>query len=837
MSLFDCIGRAVTQGGMDPGRAQTARDLFQELSDRYGQSHDPATAQAMATADVARIMREQTRHKRRVILMQVQAQRRLADAMDNYRNSAGHNDQADALVALLEWDQAAQFENVASVREALRGRYHRMISEGLYRHRTDLLGRTRNKAEVDGIVDALHGDPNATPEAKAVADAVDAAFERARLDFNAAGGNIGRLEDFGVPHSHDGTRIKAAGFDAWRDEIGPRLDWDRIVDRQTGKPFAAGGHGAKAVFLKEIYADITTDGWDSRSPSFSAAIGRKALYNSRADHRVLHFRSGAEWRAYNEAFGRDDPWTAIIGHLDRMARDTAQMRVLGPNPAAGLEFATQYATKAAQTRGWQLERFNRIGFSDPVNKVAARGHTARNMLALTSGAANSPVNSRWAAALAGTRAFLNASYLQSAMLSASTDPVFAKMAANHVGMDAGRVMKRYFRFVAQGGDRVQAVRAGIVSDLLASGGAGMARYLGEVWTPDVAHRLSEFVMRAQGLSGHTDNLRMAFQMEFMGFLADHARTDWGALPRELRELFLQQRGFTEADWNVIRSTPLADIDGAPFLIPDDMRARTDIEPEAGEGLALRLMAAIREQAEFAVPSASLRGRAMLIESRPGTFAGEIQRSTLMFKSFGLSLMFNQLGRVLFAKQVRSRAEVIAIFAAFTTLAGGVAMNLKEIAKGRDPRPMNTPEFWGAAALQGGGFGIMGDFLYASESRFGGGLAATVGGPLVGFTGDALKLTIGNAMQAARGEDTRAGRELVTFLRRHTPPGELWYLNLATQRLLFDNLQRALDPEAERYWRRAERRRVNEYGNESFFGPGDVSPRAPDLGNLFGSAAR
>lgn len=837
MSLFDCIGRAVQHGEMDPGRAQVAQDLYQELLERYGQRHDPETADAMAVADTGRIMREQTRHKRRVVLMQIQAQRRLAGNLDGYRNLSGHNDQADALGALLEYDQAARFENVSSLREALRGRYHRAIADALYRFRTDLLGRARNKAEIPDIVDELHGTDTGKPEAKEMAKAIAEAFEMARLDFNAAGGSIGRLEDFGMPHRHDGTRIKQAGFDAWAREIEPRLDWERIPDHGTGQPFASSSPAARRAFLKSIFDDLTTDGWHSREPSFQAGIGARALYNQRADHRVLHFRSGADWRAYNDAFGRDDPWTAIVGHLDQMARDVALMRVLGPNPKAGLEFAVQHATKAARTGGWPLEAFNRAGFMDPVNKVSAKAHTARNMLALLTGAANSPVNGRWASIMSGMRAFLNASYLQGAMLSAATDPVFAKMAANHVGMDAGRVMNRYFRMIANDGDRVAAVRAGIVSDLLAQGGAGMARYLGEQWTPDLAHRLSEFVMRAQGLSGHTDNLRMAFQMEFMGFLADHARTPFGELPRELRELFLAQRGFDEADWDVIRSTPLADIGGAPFLIPDDMRARGDIAPERGEGLALRLMAAIREQAEFAVPSTSLRGRAILVEGRPGTFVGELQRSTLMFKSFALSTWFNQMGRVLFAQQVRSRMEVVAIFAALTTLAGGVSMNLKEIAKGRDPRPMDTAEFWGAAALQGGGLGIFGDFFYASENRFGGGLAATAAGPMIGFAGDVLSLTIGNAAQAVRGDRTNAGRELVTFLRRHTPPAEMWYVNLATQRLLFDNLQRALDPDAERAWRRAERRRINQYGNESFFGPGDVAPRAPDLGNIFGGQAR
>jgi hypothetical protein len=42
----------------------------------------------------------------------------------------------------------------------------------------------------------------------------------------------------------------------------------------------------------------------------------------------------------------------------------------------------------------------------------------------------------------------------------------------------------------------------------------------------------------------------------------------------------------------------------------------------------------------------------------------------------------------------------------TTLMGALAMQLKEMAKGRDPRPMTDAEFWGAAMLQGGGLGFV-----------------------------------------------------------------------------------------------------------------------------------
>ena len=42
--------------------------------------------------------------------------------------------------------------------------------------------------------------------------------------------------------------------------------------------------------------------------------------------------------------------------------------------------------------------------------------------------------------------------------------------------------------------------------------------------------------------------------------------------------------------------------------------------------------------------------------------------------------------------------------------------------------MTSPEFWGAALLQGGGLGIFGDFMVSSVSRGGRGIEETVAGP-------------------------------------------------------------------------------------------------------------
>lgn len=835
MSLFDCIENARRAGDMNGPRAKAAQELFRELEARYTPMYGAAAAAIQAARDVRTMLRESGQARRRMVLQQIQAQRRGLADLKTYRNFSGQNDMADAILAKLEWDQAATFESVSGVQNALRQRYHRQIAEVLEAQGLTLTGGIRNPAQMGQIVAELFGQASGNPQAKQMADAIAQAMETARLGFNAAGGNIGKLEDFGLPHSHHGGRIRAVGFDAWAAQIDGALDWGRIIDHKTGRPFGLSSPAARLKFLREIHDDITTEGWNKRKPAFGTR--GSALYRRRADHRVLHFKDAEGWLAYNAAFGRADPFSTIVGHLDGMARDTALMRVLGPNPAAGLEYLVQIAMKQAQTAPWALQAANRVAFGDAVGKVKARGQLAKTMLGQITGASNVPGNERLAGFLANTRQFITGVRLGGAMLSAVGDPGFNAIAARHVGMDPGKVIGRMARLLADSGERTQALRMGAVAEHMANTMILEAQMFGDTFSPSVARRLAEFTMRASGLTAWTAAGRQAFQIEFFGFLADNAGRTWDELPDPLRRLFLAARGFDAADWDAIRATPLhTKPDGATFLIPDDIR--THLPGVRGEALATRLMAAIAEQTEFAVPNTSLRGRALVLgDTKAGTFAGELLRSGLMFKNFGLSLIFNHGRRALYAPMNGSRAAYIASFAAMTMISGYASLQLKEVAKGRDPREsFDLPPdlgFWGAVILQGGGLGIFGDFLQAGENRFGGGLAETLAGPVVGLGSDLLKFTVGNLGQLVQGEDTNAGREATKLLRQNTPGASLWYASLAANRLVFDTIQRIVDPEAEQAWRRAERRRIRDTGNASYWQPGAMFPtRGPDL-NPFG----
>ena len=166
--------------------------------------------------------------------------------------------------------------------------------------------------------------------------------------------------------------------------------------------------------------------------------------------------------------------------------------------------------------------------------------------------------------------------------------------------------------------------------------------------------------------------------------------------------------------------------------------------------------------------------------------------------------------------------------------------MKEMAKGRQPMEMFSEDgepnmkFWGRAALQGGGLGLYGDFLFSDLNVYGRGLADQTAGPVVGLFSDVKNLTVGNVAEFAAGDDTNFGKEVVGMASRYFPGNNIWYTRLAFERLVRDNAIRYVDPKANARFRRLRRKYLKEYGQEYWWGPGEEAPRdRPRLQNIIG----
>jgi hypothetical protein len=240
---------------------------------------------------------------------------------------------------------------------------------------------------------------------------------------------------------------------------------------------------------------------------------------------------------------------------------------------------------------------------------------------------------------------------------------------------------------------------------------------------------------------------------------------------------------------------------------------------------------LAEEADTGMLTPDVRTHAIINESTtPGTLWGEFARSMMLFKTFSIAMVTKALPRIFAEGAGHSRASVAAQWAIGMMVGGAISMQLKDFAKGRNPRDMADPGFWGAALLQSGGMGIFGDFLLQDANRFGGGLANTIAGPVAGFASDLQKLTVGNVQQAAEGTDTKFTAEAIQFAKNYAPLMNLWYTRLALDHLLFYHVQEAANPG---YLRRMRQRTAREQNQSFWWAPDDNLPAGPpDLAEAF-----
>lgn len=827
-SMADCLQRAIDFGAMDRARGIAMQAEYRQLVARYEAQMSPAQAAARAAADLREANRVKVAARRHKVLNQLQAMKRLKHLIETSR------DPAAAIRSLVEYDPLSgnKGESVRSLAEAYEGSINAGLAEVLREVGTNVLSQSRNTALLRDMIRELHGEATGNSLAGKLAGAVRAQQQRMRRLFNGLGGDIGNLADYGVPHSHDAGQLRQKGFDAWAGAIHDRLAWDRIVDFRTGKPFA-GAPGQKPspadtrAFLRDVYDGIVTRGWDDRDPSM--AVGGKALYAQRAEHRVLHFASGSAWLDYNREFGTADPFSAMINGLHGLANDVAQMRVLGPSPRAGLGFAEQVAMRRAAD----------LGDHDLLERARRAGARAKAMLAHQDGSANRADHVFWARFFGGTRAVLTSVQLGSAVISSVTDAATMHAAASTIGMSPRNMMSRSVKLMASQATRDTAARMGYVAETLADTGASQARFMGQTFATGLPETMANLTLRATGLSFVTDMRKLAFQMEFSGFLAENAGRGFDQIDPPLRKIFTD-RGITGGDWDLLRdpATRFHAPDGADFITPFHwLETQTALPRVEAEGLAMRLQMAVQEQLELAVPTASLEGRAMLQGTAPaGSIPGELARSFMSYKSFSVSLMLNQYRRFAEADSWgMNRWTYAAKLSAMMLLLGATAVQLKELVKFNDPRPMDQSKFWVAAMFQGGGLGIFGDFFSAETSRVGGGIAETVAGPVVGLASDVIKPFASNITTAIAGGETRFGRDAANFLRRNTPVlSSAWPARTAYSRLVADNVQAMLDPEHAIIAKRRVAQMARDYGTQPWWEPGDILPsRLPNLSNAVG----
>lgn len=715
---------------------------------------------------------------------------------------------------------------------------------------------TKGRAHLDNLVREAFGEETGDGAAKALAKAWGDTSEYSRQLFNAAGGDVGKLEKWGLPQSHDPLALKAVGKDAWVASIQPRLDAGRMIDKLTERPF--GDKRLKAA-LADVYDSIVTLGAIDRD--MGESLGKGKLADQRAEHRFLVFKDAENWMAYQGQFGVADPYAAMMHHLDGMARDIARAQVLGPNPDHQFDWLARAAQRMAdieQARPGQPAQ-------NLIKNAKGDIESAKTMYGQFTGAIGGAYGPDNLIARTGqmTRSALTAFQLGGAVINdILSNPVLAAFNKTMAGMSAMPDFRAYFAQVTSPQARAAARRTGFIAENARARNAdGIQRYLrattvgGKTWegANALTRMLPQWVNTAGLLDGNMKASRRAFQDEFMGYVADRRGqtiAQLGASTDSEEKAFAQlllARGWTEAEWKTVgQVAPEKHGAGIEFVSPQALA-------KAGhDDLGWKLAEMIERETRAVVPEPSLWARAQMMgDSRPGTPMGEFRRSAMSYRSFGVTQTYGWSREYIFRSiaagtdpripwKLRA-AAMAAPLVIGATIAGALTIWTKDIVKGNDPRPAwgddenddgkTAYKFWAAAMAQGGGVGILGDFMYSVEARNGKTSSMTAFGPQAGAIADTIDLTWGNVDQVIKGEDPHFGRDAAKFAGRYNPLASLWWSRTIMDRAVIDQMQRLVDPEADEAFARTAKRLEKDYGQGQWWPEGQATPeRAPNLGN-------
>lgn len=833
MALTDCLATALAGKEI----TQQQHDRLAADYERLRAAHGPLSIAAAAQAKQSLLdrLKAETLHARRRAKIDLANTRKLLADLDAHRTPQGGQDVAAAALYKLDNNGEAKFDSVSRRHDVITGLAHARMESLLNRFRRSKLAGDKirqNRAQLQNVVREAFGEDTGDAAAKGFAQAWDDTSRWLVQRFNAAGGAIALAEKWGLPQWHDRRALLARRMDAWREDIKPQLDTSRMMHPLTRTPIQP---GELDEILNGIWQGIVTDGWDSKEAT-RQIMGKGALANQRQEHRFLVFKDADSWMKYQADYGGgSDPFAAMMGHINMMSRDIAAMEILGTNPTLGVEFLKQIVAKEASKKQLgQAARF--AGGGDPVNRARKMQYRIDEVWGSIRGSLSTPVDGVWANIGAGIRNIITSSVLGSAAIASISDVGTQQVTRGFAGLPVTNVFKGTIQAAIGGATQRDAVAAGLVLDAARHVHAAQARYVGTFAGPEWTAYLGDRVLTLSGLTPWTQGGRHAFGLAFMHELARSQAKAWDKLHPLLRAK-LEQYGMDAGHWTTLqRATIHTGHSGLELLRPNEIAAH---DPK----LAERYLGMILSETEYAVPSGTHRSRTVLTgQSRPGTLQGELLRSMAQFKSFGAvyaMLHGARTAALLTGKETRVLGAAYAGALLVTgTFFGALALELKNVAAGRDPRPTNSAAFWEAALLQGGGLGIYGDFLFSDLNRYGGGIQANLAGPAAERGGDFMNLTVGNLAQLVSGDKTNFGRELINFARGNVPGGNIWYLRLAWEHTVLDQLQFLVDPEANKSFKSKSQRWKRQFGQGFWWRPGEALPaRAPDLGNLAPAAER
>lgn len=694
------------------------------------------------------------------------------------------------------------------------------------------LGVFTDQELVQKIVRERFGENTGDALAKKISDKMGDVFETMRDRFNRNGGDIGKLDNWGLPQTHNLEKIAKAGKEAWVNKAESLIDTRQYV-HENGDYYS---QQEIRSLLEYTYDTLSSDGANKIEVGRQATgSGTSKVTNRRGESRVLHFKDAESWLEYQSEFGGMQFVDLVEAHINGLSKDIAMVENLGSNPKTALKILMDAAAK----KDWEK------GIDE--NKTKSSRKRIETMFDEFSGG-NSPQSQVLANLGTSYRSMNIFSMLGGTTITSITDQATIAKTAHVHGLS---YRKAFGELLSQLNPANKADR-----ELAHSLGLATEEMLGSIarWSDDgltsthgmtaklarISSGIATQVMRASFLNALTAASKVGFSKLLMEKYGRLSRSKaWNDLDAQDREL-LSNTGLDERAWQVFQlAEPVVDREGNQLMsarsiyeIPDEKLTSFGDPKQVKDQVASQLQAHLLDEQGMAVIEAGLREKTLINVGARGTITGEIFRGIVQFKSFSAAFLMRHGSRTMAQEGFKGKAAYAIPLFVMTTLLGGLVVQLKELLNGNDPQtmwdsddPKKASSFFVRSAVQGGGLSFLGDILVAGTDTSGRDANSFVSGPLGSDFTALLGLTVGNLTQYNEGKDTNFGNEAFKFVKGKIPAQNLWYTKAAINRMVFDEMQDTIAPG---YREKALRKAERQQDRERFWGDDINDIRAPDF---------
>ena len=804
MSFIDCILDHVENNRLDRAKAQQLLNHYEGLLKKYSQTGQGSGAAMKAAQDViaqeSRVAVQKARNLRGHVLKQKEIERLLDSkpgkihqkVADIYQNASWRG----------EGVRATMYSFMDSVAEKIKGNFlgldkdHSLFERGV---------RSALGESVD--------DTSATQIGKVIREAYDYAHSR----YRAAGGVIGKKANY-YPQTHTAQSIRKVDKSEWTNYVLDRVDREKMLDDSTGLPFT---DKKLEETLGNVYDDIVTDGRASLQKQLDKGTVPRTgtpFEQRKSQARFIEFKSPDDFLEYNKRFGTGENglMQSFLDSIDAYSRDIGVLEVMGPRPDSMHRFLS--AKMKAEGTGPVSQSFVDSQYR-VLKGLGGGGET----------------DALWWKVLNGAQNWIRASALGSASISAISDTAFIASTAKVNGLSASRALGKYSRSLVGSSDLKQiARRSGFLVDVINGNTLSDTRFAGETMPGKFTSTLARATNKLSGLHLMTKAAQDSISLEFNATIAElvSSKKSWNSINPDLKQT-LEKFNLNEKDWAELAGAKIEDNGSAKFLITNDLRVDSNFNPKRAMELANKLddvVFSLRQMAanEAGLASRSLSTGAAFGDGTPGSLSRAFASSLFMFKTFPITVMLTHLlpsmrrAGIIAGNRGLKKYDHFAAVMVGATIMGSIPLMLKDLVKGKaidDPEKYFSPRFFINAALQGGGLGLFGDFLFKDQSRYGSSMTSELLGPLASNVDNIYKATKGNYDKYINGQEPNFLKDTFKVAKRNIPVvGSLWYSRLVLERLMLDNMERLIDPKFDSKMHKLEQKMMKKQGTKFWWRP-------------------